>query len=66
MLQDVHYEGSEKLAIVLGNEVKGVDQKVIDRSDACIEIPQFGTKHSMNVSVTAGMVIWHLCCSQLQ
>ena len=66
MLQDVHYTGNEKLAIVLGNEVKGVQQEVIDRSDGCIEIPQFGTKHSLNVSVTAGMVIWHLCCSQLQ
>ena len=66
MLQDVHYTGNEKLAIVLGNEVKGVQQEVIDRSDGCIEIPQFGTKHSMNVSVTAGMVIWHLCCLQLQ
>ena len=45
-------------AIIMGNEVKGVKQSVIDMSDACLEIPQFGTKHSLNVSVTAGIVIW--------
>lgn len=45
-------------AIILGNEVKGVHQEVVDASDDCIEIPQFGTKHSLNVSTTAGMVIW--------
>ena len=43
---------------MLGNEVKGVQQVVVDASDGAIEIPQFGTKHSLNVSVTAGMVIW--------
>ena len=48
----------EKYAVVLGNEVKGVQQAVVDSSCAAIEIPQFGTKHSLNVSVTAGMVIW--------
>ena len=51
------YEG-KKYAIVLGNEVKGVQQEVVDLCDGCIEIPQFGTKHSLNVSVTAGMLIW--------
>ena len=45
-------------AVILGNEVKGVHQEVIDRCDRCLEIPQFGTKHSLNVSVTAGIVIW--------
>jgi tRNA G18 (ribose-2'-O)-methylase SpoU len=45
-------------ALVLGNEVKGVHQEVIDASDGCIEIPQFGTKHSLNVSTTAGIAIW--------
>jgi tRNA G18 (ribose-2'-O)-methylase SpoU len=50
----------EKYAIVLGNEVRGVQQQVIDQSDACIEIPQFGTKHSFNVSVTTGIVLWDL------
>ncbi len=48
----------EKYAVVLGNEVKGVQQAVVDSSCGAIEIPQFGTKHSLNVSVTAGMVIW--------
>lgn len=45
-------------AIVLGNEVKGVGQRVVDMCDGCLEIPQFGTKHSLNVSVAAGIVIW--------
>lgn len=49
-----------KYAIILGNEVKGVSQKAIDQCDLCIEIPQFGTKHSFNVSVTAGIVLWEL------
>lgn len=48
----------ERYAVVLGNEVKGVQQSVVDVSSGAIEIPQFGTKHSLNVSVTAGMVIW--------
>ena len=51
-------EGSS-YAVILGNEVKGVQQQVIDVCDGCLEIPQFGTKHSMNVSVTAGIIIWH-------
>lgn len=50
--------GNKTYAVVLGNEVKGVRQTVIDKCDNCLEIPQFGTKHSMNVSVTAGIVIW--------
>jgi tRNA G18 (ribose-2'-O)-methylase SpoU len=51
---------NEKYAIVLGNEVKGVQQEVVNASDVCIEIPQLGTKHSLNISVTAGVVIWDL------
>ena len=51
---------NEKVAVVLGNEVKGVQQQVIDMCDGCLEIPQYGTKHSLNVSVTAGIVIWEL------
>ena len=47
-----------KYAVVLGNEVKGVHQEVVDTSDGCLEIPQLGTKHSMNVSVTAGIIIY--------
>ncbi|GHU74609.1 tRNA/rRNA methyltransferase [Bacteroidia bacterium] len=52
--------GNQKIAIVLGNEVHGVEQSVMNQCDACIEIPQFGTKHSLNVSVTAGIVVWEL------
>ncbi len=48
-----------RYAVVLGNEVKGVHQEVVDMCDGCLEIPQFGTKHSMNVSVTAGIIIHH-------
>lgn len=50
----------EKVAVVLGHEVKGVQQSVIDACDACIEIPQLGTKHSLNVSVTGGIIIWEI------
>ena len=57
-LQDFVTMQGERYAVVLGNEVKGVQQVVVDASDGAIEIPQFGTKHSLNVSVTAGMVIW--------
>lgn len=58
MLQDVQLHKDKKYALVLGNEVKGVQQSVVDKCNQCIEIPQFGTKHSLNVSVTAGLVIW--------
>ena len=57
-LQDFVTAPGERYAVVFGNEVKGVQQDVVDASDGAIEIPQFGTKHSLNVSVTAGMVIW--------
>ena len=60
MLQDFHTEAGKKYAIVLGNEVKGVQQQVVDMCDGCLEIPQYGTKHSLNVSVAAGIVLWHL------
>ena len=59
MLQDFTPLSDKKYAVVFGNEVKGVRQEVVDSSDGCLEIPQFGTKHSLNVSVTAGIVIWH-------
>ena len=59
MLGDFVPERSMKYAVVFGNEVKGVRQDVVDECDMCIEIPQFGTKHSLNVSVTSGIVIWH-------
>lgn len=57
-LQNLTLEAGRKYAVVLGNEVKGVQQDVVDASDGCLELPQFGTKHSLNVSVTAGIVIW--------
>ena len=59
-LQEASIDSTKKYAVILGNEVKGVRQDVIDASDNCLEIPQFGTKHSMNVSVTAGIVIWEM------
>jgi tRNA G18 (ribose-2'-O)-methylase SpoU len=57
-LQDFATQPGKRYAVIMGNEVKGVQQQVVDASDGAIEIPQFGTKHSLNVSVTAGMVIW--------
>ena len=57
-LQQMAVDNSTKYAIILGNEVKGVHQEVVDKCNCCLEIPQFGTKHSLNVSVTAGIVIW--------
>ena len=61
MLQQLDTAHSLRYAVVLGNEVKGVHQEVVDLCDGCLEIPQRGTKHSMNVSVTAGIVIWEFC-----
>lgn len=55
-----------RYAIVAGNEVKGVDQAVVDMSDVCLEIPQLGTKHSLNVSVSAGIALWQLFSAMLQ
>ena len=60
MLQDFVAETYKKYAVVLGNEVKGVNQEVVDCCDGCLEIPQFGTKHSLNVSTTAGIVMWEM------
>lgn len=57
-LQNLKLDKSLKYALILGNEVKGVQQQVVDLCTMCVEIPQFGTKHSLNVSVSAGMVIW--------
>lgn len=59
----VFQPGAEKkYAFVFGNEVKGVDQEVLGLCDLCLEIPQFGTKHSLNISVTAGMLVWDIFC----
>lgn len=59
-LEDLSITLDEKYALVFGNEVKGVQQDIIDRSHACVEIPQFGTKHSFNISVTVGIVLWQI------
>lgn len=58
LLPNLELDKSKKYAVILGNEVKGVQQTVVDACDGCIEIPQFGTKHSLNVSVTGGIIIW--------
>ena len=60
MLDKLLLDKSQKYAIIMGNEVKGVQQSVVDKCDMCIEVPQFGTKHSLNVSVTTGILIWEL------
>ena len=57
-LPTLKLDSTKKYAVILGNEVKGVQQTVVDACDGCIEIPQFGTKHSLNVSVTGGIIIW--------
>lgn len=60
MLNDIQLRPNQKVAIILGHEVFGVQQAVVDAADGCIEIPQYGTKHSLNVSVTAGIVMYEL------
>jgi len=50
----------ETYAVIFGNEVKGVSQNVVDNADYCVEIPHFGTKHSLNISVSCGIVLWDL------
>ena len=59
-LENFSVKKDEKIAIVFGNEVKGVSQQVVDASDACVEIPQHGTKHSLNISCCAAIVMWHV------
>jgi 23S rRNA (guanosine2251-2'-O)-methyltransferase len=60
MLNRLQLADHQKYAVVFGHEIRGVGQNVVDISDRCIEIPQYGTKHSLNVSVAAGIVIWEL------
>ena len=57
-LEDFHHEDGKKYAFVFGNEVDGVQQEVVNESNYTLEIPQFGTKHSLNISVTVGIVLW--------
>lgn len=60
MLDKFKSETGRKYALVFGNEVDGVQQEVVDASDGVLEIPQYGTKHSLNISVSAGIVLWHI------
>lgn len=60
MLDKFKPETGQKYALVFGNEVDGVQQEVVDASDGVLEIPQYGTKHSLNISVSAGIVLWHI------
>ena len=66
MLQDFKSSISEKLALIFGNEVDGVDDSIMEMADYCVEIPQFGTKHSLNITVSLGIVIWHLASSAIK
>lgn len=59
-LNEIEVDVDEKVALILGNEVKGVEQKSIDLCSKCVEIKQYGTKHSFNVSVSAGIAAWHI------
>lgn len=59
-LENFETNPNKKYGLIFGNEVKGVQQKIVDTSDGCIEIPQFGTKHSFNISVSCGIVLWDL------
>ena len=60
MLNDFKVEENKKYALIFGNEVKGVSQEVVSGSDLVLEIPQYGTKHSLNISVSVGIVVWDL------
>ena len=66
LLQDFRPESGKRYALVFGNEVKGVAQEVVDASDLCLEIPQYGTKHSLNVSVSIGIVLWNIILNNLK
>lgn len=59
-LDRLSFESGMKIALVFGHEINGVGQEVVNLSDFCIEIPQFGTKHSLNVAVSVGIVVWHI------
>ena len=65
-LQAISYEADEKIAVIFGNEVNGVEQSTIEQCDGCIEIPQLGTKHSLNISVAAGIVLWELIRTRIR
>ena len=60
LLHALRIDKNNKYAVIFGHEVKGIDQPVIDQSDFCIEIPQYGTKHSLNIAVSAGIILWEI------
>jgi len=64
-LQDFKPDLSEKIALIFGNEVDGVDDSIMEIADFCVEIPQFGTKHSLNITVSLGIVIWNIVSDSL-
>lgn len=59
-LQDLQIHKGEKYALIFGHEVNGVGQDIVDLCDICVEIPQFGTKHSFNIAISAGIVLWEM------
>ena len=64
-LQAINYDGRSKIAVIFGNEVTGVEQSTIQLCDSCIEIPQLGMKHSLNIATAAGVVLWELVRTRL-
>ena len=64
-LHNANFKQNEKIAVVFGNEVTGVEQSTIDICDGCIEIPQLGMKHSLNIATAAGVVLWELVRSRI-
>lgn len=65
LLQDFNPDPDQKIALIFGNEVDGISEQILELLDDCLEIPQFGTKHSLNVSVTGGVVLWHFMLSKI-
>lgn len=65
LLQQVEFKKEEKIAVIFGNEVTGVEQSTIELTDGCIEIPQLGVKHSLNIATAAGVVLWELVRQKL-
>jgi tRNA G18 (ribose-2'-O)-methylase SpoU len=59
-LQNLHLKSDQKYALVFGHEVNGVDQDIVNKCDLCVEIPQFGTKHSFNIAISVGIVLWEV------
>jgi len=60
VLQNLHIESDQRYALIFGHEVNGVDQEILNKCDLCAEIPQFGTKHSFNIAISVGIVLWEL------